>query len=148
MIDRPFVKESDTILPEVDAVFEGDDDAGDIKGFVPFVPKERLMRGERETSIGGTAEERINGQIRVFSNDPVWVNRFLRKGYKPYDISGDSHFFIIPTNAITVRSAFTLSAPRAGGFQSKQARTDAASLALEGAQPAIAVPDTEEGVNE
>lgn len=105
MIDRPFVKESDVALPEVDAVFEGDEDNEGVTGFVPFVPKERLMRSERETSIGGDAEERIAGVLRVFSNDPVWVNRFLKKGYKPYDISGDSHFFKIPVKAITVRSA-------------------------------------------
>lgn len=148
MIDRPFVKESDVILPEVEAVFEGDDDNEIVNGFVPFAPKERLMRSERETSIGGTAEERLKGDLRVFTNDPVWINRFLRKGYKPYNVTGDSHFFIVPIKAITVRSASALSTPHGGGFFGQRATNNTASLTPESPQPAIAVPDTTEGVNE
>lgn len=90
------------------SILEDTEDDGEVEaaGYVPWRAVETgLMLCERETSILFSDEDRQEGMIEVFTNSPVSINLFLRRGYKPYKVSGDSHFFRIPYRALTIRRA-------------------------------------------
>ena len=48
----------------------------------------KLTRAEQETHINFTAQERVDGVLNVYSDDPVWINKLQKlEGFE--DVSDD-----------------------------------------------------------
>ena len=94
---------------EESAEEEPEDDEEPAEGYTRYRPVETgLMLDERETSILFSDQDRRDGVIEVFTNSPVSINLFLSRGYEPYKVNNDSHFFRIPFRALSIRRASAL----------------------------------------
>ena len=60
-----------------------------------------LSNEERETHLNQSADNRKVWEMAT--DDPVWIGRMEKLGIAPDRTRGETHFYTIPDNQITVR---------------------------------------------
>lgn len=56
---------------------------------------------ERETHINQSADDRKVWEMAT--DDPVWIARMKKLGFVPSRIKGETYFFVLPDNQLTIR---------------------------------------------
>ena len=81
-----------------------------------------LSNEERETHLNQSADDRKTWEMAT--DDPVWIARMEKLGIAPDRTRGETHFYTIPDNQITVRRKVVMSeeAKRAAAERLRAAR--------------------------